>query len=148
LIAVGFGLLVALIGSIFWIGGMATDRCVIGVQNAVVVIVEYRAPVPPAWSKNPYVYRSYQVAPEWFRFEWREPLGKTPVTGTRTAVPLWAVALIPFTLGGLLLQVGRYRARHGKRGICVNCGYDLNATSSCERCPECGFEVRLDRGSR
>jgi hypothetical protein len=64
----------------------------------------------------PYVYRSWTVG-----------------------VPHWFIILItgPLPLRRLL-RIRRRRQRR-KRGLCVNCGYDLRASP--DRCPECGTPV-------
>lgn len=65
----------------------------------------------------------------------------------RFVVPMWIPTLAFGSLlcGCLSLPVFRRRRRR-KRGLCVNCGYDLRGSS--ERCPECNtpFQVSVTRG--
>ena len=65
-----------------------------------------------------------------------------PPTGRPDLMLLYPPALvitgIPIALW-LLLIPSRKRQQRLKRGLCVECGYDLRASS--ERCPECGTPV-------
>lgn len=59
-------------------------------------------------------------------------------------IPIWSIALVCAVASGLLtvLPVVRRRVRT-KRGLCLECGYDLRASR--ERCPECGMTFDADR---
>jgi hypothetical protein len=77
--------------------------------------------------------------------------GQLPLAATLTPqfiaaeAPFWsllAVALLPTVM--LLRRWNRQRLRR-KRGQCLECGYDLRAST--DRCPECGNET-ADRGRK
>jgi len=66
------------------------------------------------------------------------PLGRIAGAYTAVTVPQWVFVLaaaIPTWRGGRRLYLRRRRAR---RGLCVDCGYDLRGTPG--RCPECGLQ--------
>jgi hypothetical protein len=53
--------------------------------------------------------------------------------------PYWLAATVVTTMTLLLIKLSRRtRVRHMRRsgGLCLNCGYDLRASS--QQCPECG----------
>ena len=53
------------------------------------------------------------------------------------ATILWMLALAPFTARRIIRR---------KRGLCLNCGYDLRGTAQMI-CSECGHEVRAEAGT-
>jgi len=59
-------------------------------------------------------------------------------------VPHWFLAAIAAILPGLRLARMHRHHRRRRRGMCVNCGYDLRATKN--RCPECGMPCKLEAG--
>lgn len=69
-------------------------------------------------------------------------------TATVVVFPAWVtlVFLIPVPLARILLfSRERRRARRGRRGLCLSCGYDLRASK--HRCPECGMPISERRGT-
>ncbi len=59
-------------------------------------------------------------------------------------IPIWSIALVCAVASGLLTVPPVLRRRmRTKRGLCLDCGYDLRASR--ERCPECGTKFDSDR---
>jgi hypothetical protein len=54
-------------------------------------------------------------------------------------VPHWAVFLLLIVFPAVQLRKPWTRRQRRKRGLCLNCGYDLRASR--EVCPECGSGV-------
>ncbi len=79
----------------------------------------------------------------------RTPLARPGVpvrSGIAIGFPDWVpVSATGFASALFLLRVLRRRIR-SHRGLCVNCGYDLRATS--ERCPECGTRISNHPGNK
>lgn len=82
---------------------------------------------------------------DWIAFRWRinaawigDANSARPVF-VMVALPYWLVSL-PGLLGIFTMIRGALRRRsRRRRGLCLNCGYDLRATT--DRCPECGTAV-------
>jgi hypothetical protein len=75
-------------------------------------------------------------------FAWNGSI-QTAAHGFSIAAPLWLIMAISAVLPAIWEYKHRalfYRRQRGKRGMCVNCGYDLRATP--KMCPECGTVVR------
>jgi hypothetical protein len=58
--------------------------------------------------------------------------------GWAVAVPDWLVVLILSVLPTLRMRAAVISGRRSRRGLCPSCGYDLRATPTGGRCPECG----------
>ena len=77
-----------------------------------------------------------------FRMRWWpscnfHPDNSSPViTDWKIVVPLWMPALACGLIFFFSQHGGRQRSRRAKRGLCLECGYDLRGSSV--RCPECG----------
>jgi hypothetical protein len=62
----------------------------------------------------------------------------------RIGFPLWLVALLACILPTIWMVRAGHRRGLRRKGLCVDCGYDLRATP--ERCPECGRSVEPKAG--
>jgi hypothetical protein len=78
---------------------------------------------------------------EWRGFAWRQVRNTgSGVLHGHGVIPFWAVALattfLPLGWIGSRWRSRTRRRRLHRKGVCLQCGYDLRATP--ERCPECG----------
>jgi hypothetical protein len=64
------------------------------------------------------------------------PMGYPTARSRAVYVPHWGIALIASALPAWMLAKRRRDSRRRKRGLCVECGYDLRGSGAI--CPECG----------
>jgi hypothetical protein len=91
---------------------------------------------------------SWSTPAFWFaRLQFEDTSGKglpVPATARLFAVPDWLVVIAAALLPAAMLRKILLRRSRRAGGRCVNCGYDLRASTG--RCPECG--VAVQPGSR
>jgi len=90
---------------------------------------KFRTPLryDPVPSKSPFQLTSVQTGP--FRVTW-------------FVFPLWFSTSVLMLLGAIPIVRGPLRrSRRKRRGLCVDCGYNLHGNRS-GRCPECGTRYR------
>jgi hypothetical protein len=54
----------------------------------------------------------------------------------RVELPVWLIVILAGVPPLMWVRVGIRRRQRRRKGLCLNCGYDLRATP--QRCPECG----------
>ena len=121
-----------------WIGSAWFRLCWLGKQGhgagfgAGVVNFGWMAPGLPE-----YVPRGWSFPRQLEAFRWNflwEDSGDILVF----QVPLWAVLAPLLMATAAAWKLDSLARRRARTGLCKNCGYNLSATPTASRCPECG----------
>lgn len=138
--------------SVFWLRGGATSLVVLSETGTITIAILPPAATiesPPSFdvvidrsANSPRVLINYYAIEENWSYagaaygtSWLYS-DQTLGTVRLLQIPYW-MTLIPVLLVGFRrLRQGAVRWKRLRGGLCLNCGYDLRAST--ERCPECG----------
>jgi hypothetical protein len=132
-----------------WIRGVGIDdelfinvlgrRCIVGSFPSHVDLIIYRRPVGPRWTVH--LYPGTKRIP--WRPEYREVRFTRDWEKWELAAPWWLLFLFTIALPLWGSAAAVRRKRRSGRHACVQCGYDLRASSG--RCPECGRRFETNK---